>query len=421
MNKLRKTSFINFSLSLTFTLLLTIPFTACTSTSSSPEKKATKAPQTQAHITADKDVVSRLSDPDATINAKRLYNYIRDMYGKKVITGQMENAWDDSYNQLQQVYDKTEKYPALMGFDFMNYSSLAWSARNLQINRAINFWNGMDWEGNTISQNHGIVAFCWHWRDPMAERGKTGEFYAKKTGFRIPYDTDNDCWKSESPEYKEMLADLDTIATELLKLQYADVPVLWRPLHEAAGNVGLYMNTGTAWFWWGAGNSTSYNKLTGEYSVSNNEDICAECYIALWKLIYDYLTKEKGIHNLIWVWNGQNKKFYPGSEYVDMIGDDIYANNKDYSGQASAFSKFQLMDILKPVALSECGVIPSLERMQSDGAMWSFFMVWNDGKKGENNENFWNGQAKNPDAHKIEVYTSDLAITLDKLPDLTRY
>ena len=59
--------------------------------------------------------------------------------------------------------------------------------------------------------------------------------------------------------------------------------------------------------------------------------------------------------------------------------------------------------------------------MQSDGAMWSFFMVWNDGKKGENNENFWNGQAKNPDAHKIEVYTSDLAITLDKLPDLTRY
>ena len=59
--------------------------------------------------------------------------------------------------------------------------------------------------------------------------------------------------------------------------------------------------------------------------------------------------------------------------------------------------------------------------MQSDVAMWSFFMVWNDGKKGENNENFWNGQAKNPDAHKIEVYTSDLAITLDKLPDLTRY
>ena len=124
MKKLRKTSFINFSLSLTFTLLLTIPFTACTSTSRSPEKKATKAPQTQTHITAEEDVVSRLSDPDATINAKLLYNYIRDMYGKKVITGQMENAWDDSYNQLQQVYDKTEKYPALMGFDFMNYSSL---------------------------------------------------------------------------------------------------------------------------------------------------------------------------------------------------------------------------------------------------------------------------------------------------------
>ena len=416
MKKTAKIISITFLLPLTFSL-----FTACASSSSAPKKAASQAPQTQAHITAEKDVVSRLSDPDATINAKRLYNYIRDMYGKKVITGQMENAWDDSYDQLQQVYDKTEKYPALMGFDFMNYSSLGWSARNQQINRAINFWNGMDYQGNTISENHGIVAFCWHWRDPMAEKGKTGEFYAKQTGFRIPYDTDNDCWKTETQEYKEMMADLDTIASELLKLQYAEVPVLWRPLHEGAGALGLYLNVGTAWFWWGAGNKTTYNKLTGEYSVSNDEDLCAECYVALWKLIYDYFTKEKGLHNLIWVWNGQNKKFYPGSEYVDMIGDDIYANNKDYSGQAAAFSKFQLMDILKPVALSECGVIPSLERMQSDGAMWSFFMVWNDGKKGENNENFWNGQAKNPDAHKIEVYTSDLAITLDKLPDLTKY
>ena len=392
--------------------------TGCTSTSSSSSTAGSESSKTTSSSAG--PVNSTLTDPEATTNAKLLYNYIRSVYGKKVITGQMENAWDDSYNQLQQVYDKTQKYPALMGFDFMNYSSLAWSARNQQIQRAINFWNGTDFEGNTISKNHGIVAFCWHWRDPMAEKGQTGEFYAKKTGFRIPYDTENDCWKTETTEYKEMMADLDTIAKELLKLQFADVPVIWRPLHEAAGNLGLYLNVGTAWFWWGAGNSTSYNKLTGEYSVSNDEDVCAECFIALWKLMYEYFTKEKGIHNLIWLWNGQNRKFYPGSEYVDMLGDDIYANNKDYSGQSSAFTKYSIIDITKPLALSECGVIPSLERMQSEGAMWSFFMVWNDGKKGEDNENFWNGQAKNPDSHKLEIYQSELAITLDKLPDLTK-
>lgn len=402
-----------------FSFIALISFVSCTSTSTTATKeKSSKAPE---HITADEDVVSRLSDPEATIQAKRLFNYMRDVYGKKIITGQMENAWDDSYNQLQQVYDKTQKYPALMGFDFMNYTSLGWSARNKQTERAVSFWNGLDYNGNQITNNQGIVAFCWHWRDPTASRGKTGSFAPKETSFRIPYDTDKHEWKTDSEEYKEIIADLDVIAKELLKLQYAEVPVIWRPMHEGAGNLGLYGNTGTAWFWWGAGNSTKYNEAKKEYSVSTNEDVCAECYVELWKLMYNYFTKTKGVHNLIWLWNGQNKKFYPGSEYVDMIGVDIYPRNNDYSSQSSSYTKYANIDITKPVALSECGVIPSLEKMESDGAWWSYFMVWNDSKKEENAENFWNGQSKNPDNHKLDIYNSDLAVTLDKLPNLLKY
>ena len=402
-----------------FFFIALISFVSCTSTSTTATKeKSSKAPE---HITADEDVVSTLSDSEATIQAKRLFNYMRDVYGKKIITGQMENAWDDSYNQLQQVYDKTQKYPALMGFDFMNYTSLGWSARNKQTERAVSFWNGLDYNGNQITNNQGIVAFCWHWRDPTASRGKTGSFAPKETSFRIPYDTDKHEWKTDSEEYKEIIADLDVIAKELLKLQYAEVPVIWRPMHEGAGNLGLYGNTGTAWFWWGAGNSTKYNEAKKEYSVSTNEDVCAECYVELWKLMYNYFTKTKGVHNLIWLWNGQNKKFYPGSEYVDMIGVDIYPRNNDYSSQSSSYTKYANIDITKPVALSECGVIPSLEKMESDGAWWSYFMVWNDSKKEENAENFWNGQSKNPDTHKLDIYNSDLAVTLDKLPNLLKY
>lgn len=402
-----------------FSFIALISFVSCTSTSTTATKeKSSKAPE---HITADEDVVSTLSDPEATIYTKRLYNYMRDVYGKKIITGQMENAWDDSFNQLQQVYDKTQKYPALMGFDFMNYTSLGWSARNKQTERAVSFWNGLDYNGNQITNNQGIVAFCWHWRNPTASRGKTGSFAPKEISFRIPYDTDKHEWKTDSEEYKEIIADLDVIAKELLKLQYAEVPVIWRPMHEGAGNLGLYGNTGTAWFWWGAGNSTKYNEAKKEYSVSTNEDVCAECYVELWKLMYNYFTKTKGVHNLIWLWNGQNKKFYPGSEYVDMIGVDIYPRNNDYSSQSSSYTKYANIDITKPVALSECGVIPSLEKMESDGAWWSYFMVWNDSKKEENAENFWNGQSKNPDTHKLDIYNSDLAVTLDKLPNLLKY
>src|ERR1700709_1516220 len=43
-------------------------------------------------------------------------------------------------------------------------------------------------------------------------------------------------------DYALLLSDMDAIAKQLLRLQAANVPVLWRPLHEADGT----------WFWWGA-------------------------------------------------------------------------------------------------------------------------------------------------------------------------
>lgn len=362
------------------------------------------------------EVTPTLSDVNATENAQHLYKYLKDMYGKKVITGIMENAWNDSFNMLNKVETETGKYPALTGFDFMNYTGLAYVARNKQTDRAIDFWYGQDYNHEQISQNHGIVSFMWHWRDPMVEKGKTGEFSADKAAFRIPYDTETKTWKTETEEYKAMMRDLDVVAKQLSKLQLAEVPVLWRPLHEGAGNVGLYNKTGKAWFWWGAGNSTAKE-------VATNEDICGECYVALWKLMYDYFTNTKGLHNLIWVWNGQNAKFYPGSEYVDIIGNDIYNNPKNYSSNKTAFDKVSGWDNTKIVALSECGVMPSMNNIEKDGAWWSYFMVWNDAKnqKIDAEGQFWYGERYNPSEHKLEVFLSDIAITLDELPDLTTY
>lgn len=365
---------------------------------------------------------SLLTDKKATPNAKRLFAYMNQVYGTKVITGQMENAWNDDFNQLQQVYDVTGKYPALMGFDFMNYTGLNYDPGDQlqQTSRAINFWNGKDYDGKKISDNHGIVTFCWHWFDPLH---KDFSFKPDEISFRIPYDTEKNEWKTESDEYKALISDMDVIAVELSKLQDAGVPVIWRPLHEGAGNVGRWGGSGTAWFWWGAGNSTDEKSMT-------DEDICSECYIALWKLMYEYFTEEKNLHNLIWMWNGQHEKFYPGSKYVDMIGDDIYDLHQGVNIEANErvktasgvdwFKKFHAVDKSKMVALSECGAIPKMEDLKKDNAMWSFFMVWNDSKNEPNDENFWNGQVINPDSHKKEVYGSDIAITLDELPDLTK-
>jgi len=363
-----------------------------------------------------------LSDKNATANAKALYKYIQDVYGKKVITGQMENAWDNNFKQLNKVYADTGKYPALMGFDFMDYTGTTNTYNNCQTERAIKFWNGQDYDGNTISSNHGIVAFCWHWRDPRVENSIGNYKYEPSSGNHmdpiLPYNYSTKSWNTTSDVYKGIIQDLDVVAGEFEKLQKAGVPVIWRPLHEGAGNVGASEN-GTAWFWWGLG--TCQADMT-------DADKCGEAYIALWKLMYNYLTKTKGIHNLIWLWNGQNEKFYPGDDYVDMMGDDVYTEYRgqgaqNYKSQLRDFSRFRAVSPAKPLALSECGAIPSMENISKDSAWWSFFMVWNDSNNSKSDwgENFWNGEKYNTSEHKIAVYTSETAITLDELPDLTSY
>ena len=130
-------------------VLLSVSFLmGCTGSASSNSAK------TDSNSTTEAD--SALADSSATSNAKKLYQYLLDSYGSSIITGQMENAWNDDCNMLSRVYSTVSKYPALMGFDFMNYTSIGWTANNVQTERAIKFWNGKDYDGNTIS--HPVIS-----------------------------------------------------------------------------------------------------------------------------------------------------------------------------------------------------------------------------------------------------------------------
>ena len=128
-----------------------------------------------------------------------------------------------------------------------------------------------------------------------------------------PKDTDfvtSNVLKEGTVEREYYLTALKALAGQFQKLQDAGVPVIWRPLHEAEGGGG---ETGS-WFWWGKDGS--------------------EVYKEIWKLTYDTLVNEYNIHNLIWAWNSYNYEYsqdwYPGDEYVDIIGYDKY-NCIDYS------------------------------------------------------------------------------------------
>jgi mannan endo-1,4-beta-mannosidase len=363
-------------------ILLALTFVTCTS---EPEQR--KPPVVDTY--------------DLSDNAKRLLNFIADEYGNRIISGQMDTAWttNTSMDMIARVFADTGKYPALKGFDMMELPYSWTNYGREQIDEAVEWWegknkmNGVSPAAQLVPGKHGIVAFCWHWRT-----GSLLKFNTNETTFRIP-------WKdgkldTASADFQTIKSDLDKAAVLLKILKDQDIPVLWRPLHEASGG----------WFWWGA------------KDVSEP----AKRFIALWEFMYDYFTNEKGLNNLIWVWNGQHKDWYPNPDTVDIVGFDVYAPAKNYDSQYQKFN--ETLDMVpaknRIVALTENGEIPDPDKCKNDNAMWSWFMVWNDSRNtvGETHrDNFWTGEYHNTNAHKNYVYNHNRVITLDKLPDLTAY
>lgn len=326
----------------------------------------------------------RLVNPSATQTAQNVFEFLNGIYGDKMLSGQMDLTWMDSIDMAERVYADTQKYPAIMGFDFMNYGMTAdWAQGQQQTEEAIDYWNA-----------GGLVTFAWHWRDPSklgTSEVNSADFYTTSetmTHFRIPVKDGQ--LDTSSAAFSQINAGIDLIAKELLSLQDAGVPVLWRPLHEAAGG----------WFWWGASRQDNVPPAFAQ--------------ILLWRHLYDRLTHHHGLNNLIWVWNGQDALWYPGDEYVDIMGYDIYANN--HQSQLSTFKKAEKFSSEnKMVALTETGRIPDPTLAFQDEAHWLWFMVWNDTDKADHKDNFWS--VVNSLAHRQAVYRHERVLSRDDLPD----
>lgn len=280
------------------------------------------------------NINASLVTPNATTEAKCLYQFLKDNYGKKIISGVMTLYTNDEVIWLKQ---NVGKEPALVGIDFLftNRNNQSWYNDNTPVTDAIDYYN-----------RNGIPAMCWHWRDPSR---KTEAFYSQ-SGNANEYTT-FDITKVNDPsstEYTAMISDIDFVANQLKRAQTANVPILWRPLHEAAGG----------WFWWGK-DGASCKKL--------------------WQIMYQRMVTFHGLKNLIWVYTKQpnDDAFYPGDEYVDIIGRDYY-NTGDHSSVVNEFttisSKFGNK---KLVTLSEVGSFPDPDNLVKDDAKWSWFMPWN--------------------------------------------
>lgn len=300
-----------------------------------------------------KDIISDTPiNVNATENTKKLMKYLADGYGEFVLSGQYINTFDDfskekfltdandekSWNvflcdELKAVNSVTQDYPIVLGLDV--------ALIPLENDQAtVDF--AKQWH-----EAGGIVTMCWHWFAPNRE-GEKQAFYSKDTDFDLKKVLAN----PQGEDYKALIKDIDTLSEALKPLMEMDVPILWRPLHEASGK----------WFWWGDSGKDSYR--------------------VLYDLLYERMTNVHGLNNLIWVANAQNESWYVGDDKCDILADDPYYDENsrtDYEKNPANIKRFIKMyntTDKKIIAMSENEYLPNIDVMFENDVYWIMFATW---------------------------------------------
>ncbi len=271
--------------------------------------------------------------------------------------------------------DETGRHVGLVGADFGFFPS-----NNYPVQTLIDHWN----EG-------GLVTVSWHVDNPFVN------------GYDVYW---NSVENKNRINFKALLKDggytqawinyrteLDKVAGALQKLRDAGVTVIWRPFHEMNGD----------FFWWGI----------NEY---NNQQTNQDDFKQLWIDLYNTLKFDYGLDNLIWTysvipyvdWNAHVTAFYPGSDYVDLVG-------LDYYGVAPDFPDYEALEFLgKTVVMSESGPLDSgygqwnmMDLVATLKGKAAYFLQWHS----------WSGAAVAiiDNKNSIEMMNSTEAITRDEL------
>ena len=341
-------------------------------------------------------------DQLATVETQSLMAYLADNYGKHIISGQQEIYSGGPHGletEFEYLKDTTGHYPAIRGFDYGNFCCPLYGSDDGSTDRVI------DW----VKNKGGIATASYHINVPK-------DFASYTIGTKMDWaqstytakDTDFSPSKAATAGTKEneyYLSTLKTLAKEFNKLEAEGIPVIWRPLHEAEGGGG----ENGSWFWWGREGSAAYKKL--------------------WQYTYNTLTNDLNCHNLIWEWNSYNfatsKDWYPGDNYVDIIGYDKYSCTDWSTGSAryyhndSPFSStfygiMEKYDSAKMISLAENDSFSTPDKLQEEKAGWLYFCTWYDG--GSDNNNFLSNPTFNTKEDTIAMYQSEYCITLDELP-----
>lgn len=292
----------------------------------------------------------KLVTPDPMPEAVALFDTLQAISGRYVLIGQHNHPATGARNSRFST-DYTGKIPAVWTSDlgFAEESSFdSYKARGDMVQEAIR-----------QHRMGAIVSLCWHAVPPTADEPVT--FRPKPDG--DPAKLQSVQGKLLDEQFRDVLtpgtglhrrweAQVDAVAVFLKQLQDAHVPVLWRPYHEMNGD----------WFWWGG-------RWEGEFTTA-----------ALYRQIFDRLVNHHHLKNLVWLWSvdrvsekpeREHAKYFPGIEYLDVLGLDVYGS--DFA--QSYYDSLVQLSQGKPLALAEVGNPPSAEVMKRQ-PLWTYYATW---------------------------------------------
>jgi len=275
---------------------------------------------------------SQTADPLANQKTKCILQYLSSLAAKpnnKVISGQWTNyrglpntPATEFDTAIVSINNLTSKWVGIIGTNYMrqhtapSYSNFI--DNHSQVNQPlINY-----------DKQNGLSTVMLSWNNPWNGGGDSN--LGGSTNLL-------DCITNGHPANTALIKDLDSIAVGFSQLQDSGVTVLFRPFHEMNGN----------WFWYG--------------SKSTTLPIASD-FTALWQYTFNYLTVTKNLHNILWYYCPSARPasetnlafktelfYYPGNNYVDVIGLDVYNDTLSIPNYTSIIATG------KPVGIAEFG------------------------------------------------------------------
>ena len=237
-------------------------------------------------------------DKQASPETVRLYNNLKKTAAKGWFFGHQDDlAYGVHWKYISGNSDIKEvagDYPGVYG----------WELGHLELDSPVNL-DGVPFDAmrQFIAAGYergGVITISWHFTNPLT--GKSAwDAVPGSVAAILPTGAKHNL-------YKQWLDKLAFFMQSLKGKQGEAIPVIFRPFHELNGS----------WFWWG-------------------KNFCTPAELKqLYQFTVTYLRDIKKVHNLLYAFNtdrfanaGEYLERYPGDEWVDVLGFDIYQRNND--------------------------------------------------------------------------------------------